>query len=495
MLRPSAQDGLVGPCGLRFADLLSTPTIVDTKFALLGLMLVVVIWVLVVASRRPQWLQHRRILAAIVFTCACVQGPLNLLFSPRQETIVGAESSNDPRIIALSQILTAAIIGGSILAILLPATRLSPGARVLVAASWLFAGALLVSGAVSTEAPQLAKPALMLALAVHAVVAGVDDPRTLLVWAKRVLRPITAISLASIAISPSWAFIGASLGEVAYDRTLGGLPRLTGLAPHPGALAMVSLVSLILEVGSTTGRKSWRVFACGLAIACIALSQCRTVWIAAAIALLTMGVIRIRTIRHVGVLVLSITAVTVMANPALVYGTDWTGGSANIATVSGRTDIWAYSILEFSRHPLFGYGPGFLDAEYRTANLPATEQQAIHAHNQFFQTMGEGGLIGLIALGVLVLTLMCFAYLLRRQDGGMTFALISSLMIVGVTDVPLRPVGLIMIPPLVTLPLIAISIRLRSQDRSPDVGEELGRAVLAPLESLGAAGSGSLRST
>jgi O-antigen ligase len=67
----------------------------------------------------------------------------------------------------------------------------------------------------------------------------------------------------------------------------------------------------------------------------------------------------------------------------------------NLLTLTGRTEIWQVTFDEFMRSPLIGYGPSIWDLPFRY------EHRMLHvgqAHNQFIQTLGQAGLLGLGAL-------------------------------------------------------------------------------------------------
>lgn len=66
------------------------------------------------------------------------------------------------------------------------------------------------------------------------------------------------------------------------------------------------------------------------------------------------------------------------------------------SSLTGRFEIWTVVIDGWRANPFFGYGPGiFSNEELYASTLGFTPS---HAHNQIFQSIGEGGGIALIGL-------------------------------------------------------------------------------------------------
>ena len=303
------------------------------------------------------------------------------------------------------------------------------------------------------------------------------DRATFVGWARAITRVILMGSLASIALSPSWAFIGE--GADGYDRTVFGLPRLSGLAPHPGSLSLVAVLAVLIEVGAPTNNRRARGAGLAAAGACLILSQSNTGWIGTLVALLVLAAARSRAVRVLSFATFTASLAALVALPGLTR-IDWTHGSNYIATVSGRTPIWQLAIDEFQRHPISGYGPTFLDPTYRGIYVPQSLQYASEGHNQFFQTLGENGLIGVLALGLISLASLAVAWRNRSADRGLTLAIVVAAAVWSLTGTPIYPSGLILIP------LLLFGMIVTRPAEVQDIGDDcLTNAVDEPLVESG----------
>jgi O-antigen ligase len=74
------------------------------------------------------------------------------------------------------------------------------------------------------------------------------------------------------------------------------------------------------------------------------------------------------------------------------------------APANTRFDLWRVAAITFSQHPLLGIGP----ERYREAFLDLAQVQHnvnhTHAHNTYLQVAAETGVLGLLALGGLIIT-------------------------------------------------------------------------------------------
>lgn len=101
-----------------------------------------------------------------------------------------------------------------------------------------------------------------------------------------------------------------------------------------------------------------------------------------------------------------------------------------LATLSGRTQLWTAGWKMFNDAPLFGHGYGagvrFIGHEY---GLPP----GTHMHNTFMQVLADTGLVGLIALlGFIVSTLGSFAKQLMFHVRASSYRSADRLFLVGV---------------------------------------------------------------
>jgi len=316
---------------------------------------------------------------------------------------------------------------------------------------------------------------LYFALMLHAVARGAGVARGPVLGVSRgVARSVTVGSLALAVAAPSWAYMPDTARFFGVD-------RLAGLTPHPNTLAVIAGAALVLEWLPPVGRGRW--VGTAAALAALAASQSTTgVVVGAVIALaLLFG----NHPRHRLALLAGTTFVVVVT----ALGSDvvaWVLGGVGadrLDTVSGRTIIWSYAWAAFRAHPLLGMGSQFLSDAYRANYLPAVEQQAVHAHNQVLQTLGESGLVGAAGLAMLLAALGYAAWVSRRRDGWSRLTGLVWLVGFGVTEVPLRAVGVSGLAALLVVPVLLVPDRgAREESATPPAGASrpAGRAPTAP---------------
>jgi hypothetical protein len=111
---------------------------------------------------------------------------------------------------------------------------------------------------------------------------------------------------------------------------------------------------------------------------------------------------------------------------------------AQLESMTGRDQIWAVAWEQWHAHPLFGYGVGLFDDEFRLAiNMP----QATHGHNQFVDTMARSGLVGAAGLVFYAVVLLVLSIKYARRSSGLSLALFIAIALRSVSEVPLLLLG------------------------------------------------------
>ena len=111
-------------------------------------------------------------------------------------------------------------------------------------------------------------------------------------------------------------------------------------------------------------------------------------------------------------------------------------------TFTGRVRLWKDSLEVWKNHKILGYGPNFLNEEYRTAvygiNSPFGQ-----AHNQFIQALAQNGIIGAILLIILLLLVnkIC-VYLLNKEDNYTIVGIFLLILIRMMTETPMKTTGM-----------------------------------------------------
>ncbi len=312
----------------------------------------------------------------------------------------------------------------------------------------------------------------------------------------RVVRNATLLfllaSFAVLLVKPS------AVAETNYSEGLiaGFRVRFYGLATHANTLAPLCL-ALMTALWLRRFRWVWlNVAAWITATAALLLTQSKTSILLVAVvmgglalyrravdarrqgasavarnALIAVAVPTIATAALVGVVFAAM-----LADPRLMDRFVAASTDQQVLSLTGRTAIWTETLRVMAENPLFGYGPGIWGPEFRIkAGMFFT-----HAHNQYLQTAGAGGVFGLLALAVLLLTLLTVAWRARRATQGVSVGLAVYIVVRGFTEVPL-PMGSAMTGEfLVLMFLFVLCIRGGKQDASGQGGLVRAQARTAP---------------
>jgi len=234
---------------------------------------------------------------------------------------------------------------------------------------------------------------------------------------------------------------------------LPGVPRFGGLAPHAVAMGMFAQTFLVLLWVRPFQRNWLNLLAWVIGLAALFLAQSKTAWIAFLLCALCMMLVRhggrwwkrLADPRNsaFGVFVCAVLLVVLLAILGWVIFGDvdaqWThfadtAQGAQLISMTGRDQIWAIAIEEWRASPLFGYGPGLWDADFR---LSIGMPQATSAHNQFMDTLARAGTIGAVALVVYATVLLVMSLRHARASGGLSVALFIALALRSISEVPL----------------------------------------------------------
>lgn len=236
-----------------------------------------------------------------------------------------------------------------------------------------------------------------------------------------------------------------------------GLPRMAGLAPHAVTEGMLAQLALLCLWARPFAGRRLNLAAWGLGLLTLLLAQSKTAWISflcCAVAMFVCqhgGTLKARLFdperphSAVGAL-LALLLLCGGLMLAALFGDmgdklhHFLGSSSGeqLTSLTGRDLIWAAAYEEWLRHPLFGYGPHFLDASYRIAiGLP----NATHGHNQYMDVLPRSGLAGAIPLTFYLIALLWLSIRHARASRGLSLALFIALGLRAVSEVPLTLEG------------------------------------------------------
>jgi O-antigen ligase len=233
--------------------------------------------------------------------------------------------------------------------------------------------------------------------------------------------------------------------------------RYAGLASHANTLGPLTVTCLLCLWRRPFARRWLNIAGWMLAIFSLVLAQSKTSWIAFILAAMCLAFYSYRNaismwvsdhkrplvpVLLVGCVMFFATALLLL----LMFGDvgaklDRLAASSeagSLSTFSGREQIWAVALAEWDRNPIFGYGLKIWDLEYK---MSIHMMFAPHAHGQFYQVVSSAGTVGLVGLIVYSAILTYLSIRTARASGGMTLALLISLYVRGVSEVPLSLTG------------------------------------------------------
>lgn len=236
-----------------------------------------------------------------------------------------------------------------------------------------------------------------------------------------------------------------------YQGTIPGLNiRFWGLGSNPNSIGPLSVVALLL-LGFTPYQRRWlQRGAMGTALLVLLLSQSKTAWGGLLIA---WGVVHLHRYLHVAdrrskgsaLIVMIAVAAFILAILAAYAGVvdierkfqkliaSESGLSA--LTLTGRVDLWLVAIDIWRESPWFGYGLNIWDIEHRILlRMP----HAFSAHNQFLQSLAQGGLFALMALLAYLVILGGWARRAAVATQGLSIALFALILVRCISETPLE---------------------------------------------------------
>ena len=219
--------------------------------------------------------------------------------------------------------------------------------------------------------------------------------------------------------------------------------RMGGLG-HPNELGFYSAYTVLVFAGLAVAKRIHPLIALlGAALGFITLYGCfsRTAIIVCGIGLLFAFQNPLRSRANGFAIVLVMALACVGGFVALGSGQlDWaiqdalqavtkTGNTDELATATGRTEIWAYGLKMIGESPLCGYG-------YASARF-VMEDYSYHCHNIVLNAMMYGGLIsGLVVAGMFAYFLYSLAFNPRPEVDGLIAMMLAGGMVEGLLGAP-----------------------------------------------------------
>lgn len=259
-----------------------------------------------------------------------------------------------------------------------------------------------------------------------------------------ILRPIKFVllfyvyaSLILIVVKFNWAVVTPY-----YESVIGIYFRLFGVANHPNNISGIVFLYIILYFIEKSKTKMSTIHLIATLLVVI-LAQSKTVIIISFLILLSMIVYKMLNVKGKRKL-LSISFLMFMGVAALLTISAFFNTlikklnieDLDFQTFTGRSEIWALTIEKWKLNKLFGYGNGLWDpvmqSEYK--GMYGVSWAPFHSHNQFFQTLGTSGILGILGLVTFGIIILYLIFMLKGRVRYGLLLLFTFVLIRGFTE-------------------------------------------------------------
>jgi O-antigen ligase len=226
--------------------------------------------------------------------------------------------------------------------------------------------------------------------------------------------------------------------------------RLHGLAVHANTLGPLALMYLLLARW-VPYRQGWQILNTLTALSVLVLAQSKTTWVVALTILLVLlaaqwgrkikqdlkspngGLPTIATLAVMFGLLGFVMFYAMSGDVTGLYGLF--SDDKGTTTLTGRTVIWQITYDTWKQYPWFGYGPNLWNIDFRIAThfLAAGD-----AHNQFFQSLGEAGIVGMFALLLYLSAMLFYGIKFFEKTRGISLALVLFFLFRASSEVPIK---------------------------------------------------------
>ena len=239
--------------------------------------------------------------------------------------------------------------------------------------------------------------------------------------------------------------------QINYAGLIPGLNfRLHGLAVHANTLGPIALMYLLLAHW-VPYKRGWQILNTLVGLSVLILAQSKTTWTVALIILLVLlaaqwgrkiqqdlkspngGLPTIATLAVMFGLFGIVLFYALTGEAARLY--DFFGSDKGTTSLTGRTEIWQITYETWEQYPWFGYGPNLWNVDFRiTRHFLA----AGDAHNQYFQSLGETGILGAFALLLYMSAILFYGLKFFERTKGISLAIVLFILVRSLSEVPIK---------------------------------------------------------
>ena len=264
---------------------------------------------------------------------------------------------------------------------------------------------------------------------------------------KRVLIVYIVLSALFGVLVPSWTTGSAMVLIPGFSF------RLNGIFSHSNSLGMAALVYLVLDMADETPKTLYRELSWYVTMGVLAATQSKTAWVGAVLAFAVNYIYKITALKKsggvhsfmpaligLGVVLAGVVGYLFFFETVLDH---WSRGLDaetynSLTSLTGRTNIWNITLHSWEENPIFGYGPGLWDIDYRLQYAPQYLYIVGMAHNQFIQTLGESGIVGVLGLSIYLLTLVKLGFQYFSMTRGVSLVIVVIFLARSMSETPFR---------------------------------------------------------
>ncbi len=274
-----------------------------------------------------------------------------------------------------------------------------------------------------------------------------QDKNAFIYSTRNALIVIVLLSWLFALIKPSMVFhFGYSQGFIP------GLPRFSGVAPHPVILSSLALLAGIFLMFKPFKSLLLNRFCWLLILLSIFMAQSKTIWVMVALFVFVyylyieaqLNLLRGKFSKNIMLKFVPLAGLALIMSVffILFIGLDQLIGQEKLeqlSTLTGRDLIWAAVIEDAKFNSVFGYGP-----DYFKDLMSRIEDSAhmIHGHNQYYDTLAKAGQVGVV--GLFLLTFYLIYKLIKvfsMKNSIFSFFIFLYLLIRSISEIPLTYFG------------------------------------------------------
>ncbi|QXE01058.1 O-antigen ligase [Terribacillus sp. DMT04] len=233
------------------------------------------------------------------------------------------------------------------------------------------------------------------------------------------------------------------VAQTSYDQSYLGLEmRLNGLTNHANTLGVILSVYFLMEFFSSNIAKRTKIINLSICLLALFLTQSKTAWlmIAFLVVLKLFYFVKKNIRKRIILMYFSIFSFTTGFLLLILYLTRIPSKIVDYVITNrlyeftGRDVVWNYTLEYANLNKIFGYGLSLWGSDMQQRFLNTYGWTPAHAHSQFYQTLGDSGIVGLIGLSIYLLVIIIAGCIYFKKTNGLSLGLVLIFVSRGITE-------------------------------------------------------------